>query len=389
MGMSSINPELLKHHPKNVKNHTEEQINGIAEAIKLLGYFKDPLIIDKHKTVWIGNGRLDAALLLKMPLVPYIPLDHLTAKQRKALMILDNRLNESSWNKENTLSILSEIQDFDFEIFNVDLEEFEPEKEITEDDTPEIREKTDVKIGDIYKLGNHMVMCGDCTNTDHVRKLLSDKTVDLLLTDPPYGVDYGNKNKYLNSIAFANRIEIPIINDDIKNYKEFFKSFLKIIPFSIKNIVYLTISGQKLLELSEALLEEKFKISQYLVWKKNSHVLGRQDYSNIHELIIYGWKGSHKNYSKEFRTTILEYDRPQKSDLHPTMKPIKLMSQLITDGSKKGMTVYDPFLGSGSTLIACEQLERQCYGMELDPFYVQVALDRFEKLTNIKPVKLK
>ena len=184
-GMLTIDPKLLKPHPNNVKIHTKEQIKGLIEAIKLLREFKDPIVIDKDNLVWIGNGRLEAALLLEMPLVPYTTIDHLSLEDRKALMILDNRLNESAWNKENTVLILSEIQDYNFEPFNVDLEEFEPEKEITEDEAPPLRAHTDVKTGDIYKLGNHRIMCGNSTNSDDVDKLLDGVKVDSLQTDPP------------------------------------------------------------------------------------------------------------------------------------------------------------------------------------------------------------
>jgi site-specific DNA-methyltransferase (adenine-specific) len=209
------------------------------------------------------------------------------------------------------------------------------------------------------------------------------------LTDPPYGVDYSDKNKWLNTIAFGNRITTPIENDGDVNLSEFYTKFLEIIPFSDYSIGYAFQLGMHIHEFRNALDSLKLKWGDYLVWMKQKFVFGRKDYKARHEFVVYFWKNHHKFYGPNNRSTLLEYDRPQKSELHPTMKPIALLAQLITDGSKKGMTVYDPFLGSGSTLIACEQLERQCYGMELDPFYVQVALDRFEKLTNIKPVKLK
>ncbi len=206
----------------------------------------------------------------------------------------------------------------------------------------------------------------------------------MVFTDPPYGVAYAEKNKYLNSIAFANRISTPIINDNIKDYKEFFKSFLDKFILNDYNAFYITISGQKLLELLEALRSLNYKMSQVLVWVKNNHVLGRQDYANKHELIVYGWIGKHKFYG-DFDTTTWVIDKPLKSDLHPTMKPIELIVKAINNSSKCGMIVLDIFGGSGSTLIACEQTDRKCYMMEIDEHYCQVIIDRWLNFTGASP----
>ena len=213
--------------------------------------------------------------------------------------------------------------------------------------------------------------------------MLEGKTVDLLLTDPPYGVDYSGKNQFLNAIDKGNRIQKDIINDNIEDYREFFGNFLEPIPFSEYNSFYITISGLKLFELTQALLDKNYKISQHIIWVKNNHVLGRQDYANKHEFLIYGWKQKHKFYGP-FQTTIWEIAKPQKNELHPTMKPLELMQTPILNSTKKDMLVYDPFLGSGSTLIACEQTGRICYGMELDPGYIDVIIQRWENYTGKK-----
>lgn len=212
--------------------------------------------------------------------------------------------------------------------------------------------------------------------------------MDLLLTDPPYGVDYSSKNEFLNKLDKGNRVQKEIINDNIEDYRQFFGDFLENIPFSEYSSFYITISGLKLFELSQALEDKNYKISQHIVWVKNNHVLGRQDYVNKHEFIIYGWKNKHKFYG-DFQTTVWEIDKPQKSELHPTMKPIELLVPPVRNSTKENMTVYDPFLGSGSTLISCEQTNRVCYGMEIDPGYIDVIIQRWENFTGQKAKKVK
>jgi len=386
-GFDTIEISKLKPNPKNVKIHTENQINGLAEAIKLLGIFKDPVVIDKKNTIWIGHGRVEAAKKLEMKSVPFLYLDHLDKKQRTALMILDNKLNESEWNLDTLQDILvNEIPNFDFEPFQTDFTSFLPEREIIEDEIPPIPDKPKSKLGDIYQLGNHRIMCGD---NEHDYEILMNKTtVDQLVTDPPYGVDYGNKNKFLNTIGKGNHIEKEIVSDNIKDYQEFFKKFIRPVKFSMYNTIHICMLGKELVNLYLAMVAEKVTWGDFLVWVKNNHVLGRKDYNAKHEFVFYGWKGKHKFYGPS-RTTVLEYNKPHVNDLHPTMKPVALMAQLITDGSPTDGVVYDPFLGSGSTLIACEQTNRKCYGMEIEPAYIDVTIKRWEDFTGKKAVKIK
>jgi site-specific DNA-methyltransferase (adenine-specific) len=241
------------------------------------------------------------------------------------------------------------------------------------------------KLGDIWKLGSHRLMCGDCTKKEDVDKLLNGVKVDLLLTDPPYGVDYSAKNEFLNEMDKGNRIQKDIENDALSKlgYRDFFTSFLKLIPFADYNIFYIFMLGFALHYLRLALDDCQLIWGDYLLWVKNNHVLGRKDYNAKHEFIVYGWKRHHKFYGG-FNTTVLQYDKPLMSELHPVMKPIELLAKLIDDGSQKDMVVYDPFLGSGSTMIACEQKNRFCYGMEIDPHYCDVIIARWEKYTGKK-----
>lgn len=240
------------------------------------------------------------------------------------------------------------------------------------------------KLGDIYQLGNHRVMCGDSTNKESINRLLADSKVDSLQTDPPYGIEYGDKNAELNKNLGGNRIEKPFANDNvIQDYQEFTKSFLDIIPFSEYNTIYFWMSNLRSNEILNAFKECKIKYHQTLIWIKNNHVIGRLDHNPKHESCFYGWKGKHKFYGG-FKTDILEYDKPLANKLHPTMKPPEMIAELIKESTTQNAIVYDPFLGSGSTLIACEQTNRICYGMELDPAYVDVIIQRWENFTGNK-----
>lgn len=247
------------------------------------------------------------------------------------------------------------------------------------------------KKGDLWKLGNHFLLCGDCTNPDDVETLLQGNQVDLLLTDPPYGVNYSGKNEFLNAYDKGNRVQTPIEGDEnsenIDDYLIFFSDFLKIIPFADYNIFYISILGSALHVLRQAIDMTGLTWSDYLIWVKNNHVLGRKDYNAKHEFVVYGWKNHHQFYG-DFNTTILNFDKPSSSKLHPTMKPIELLTKLIYDGSKKDMIVYDPFLGSGSTMIACQQTQRICYGMEINRKYCDVICERFFNYTRMDPERV-
>jgi len=388
LGFQTIETDKLKPHPRNVKIHTPEQIEAIAEAIKLLRIFKDPIVIDKKNLIWIGNGRWEAAVLLGMPRVPIIYLDHLTMQQRKALMILDNKLTEmSKYNKENMTALLAEIPSFDFQPFHMEFDEY-IHTDTIQDEIPDPRPETDIKLGDMFQLGKHRLLCGDCKEDSNMIKLLDGAKVEHLNTDPPYGVDYAGKNEFLNKWDHGNRIQVPIENDDIKDYQAFSVSWLEQIPFATYNTIYVFQAGLNYHKFRLAAEQNGITWGADLIWKKSHFVFGRKDYKFQHEPIFYGWYKKHKFYGPTNRSTLLEYDRPAISELHPTTKPIEILVQIIEDGSKRGAVVYDPFAGSGSTLIACEQSGRICYTMEKDPIYCQTVIDRWEKFTGLQAKKI-
>lgn len=369
----------------NNPRKNDNAVLKMAESIQTFG-FQNPIIADTKKVIIAGHTRWKAALKLNLKTVPVIITD-LPEEKAKAYRIADNRIGEfADWDwKQLQIELDSMDEDIqkllDFEIpagFGI------TEGLIDDDDVPEVEEAI-CKFGDIWKLGKHRLLCGDATNTDEVEKLMDGQKADMMFIDPPYGVDYNSKNEFLNKWDKGNSNQTPIENDAIEDYDSFFGGVLSIIKNNLSdyNSIYVTISGQKLSQLLNQFKINNIKMSQILIWVKNNHVLGRQDYSNKHELIIYGWNGRHKYYG-EFCTTIWEIDRPLKSELHPTMKPVELIIKAINNSSKKDMIVYDCFLGSGSTLIACEKTNRKCYGMEIDPHYCDVVIKRWEEYTGNK-----
>ncbi len=249
--------------------------------------------------------------------------------------------------------------------------------------------KKSIKTGDIFQLGEHILLCGDATNKALVTKSLHDKSINLILTDPPYGVNYVEGKKDL--INHTNNHK-NIQNDHFQTeeeYRIFTRQWLEnVCPYlSLKNTVYIFNTDKMLCALREGMKEAGCYFSQLLIWIKNQAVMGRMDYLSQHELIAYGWYGRHKFFKSKDKSVLI-YPKPQKSKLHPTMKPIGLLRRLILNSTKIGDSIYDPFGGSGSTLMAAEQTKRKCLMIELDPDYCQVIMDRFYKLTAIQSYHL-
>lgn len=324
----------------------------------------------------------------------------------KALNLALNKIS-GQWDTNKLQSLLEEITltDLDVELTgfdNIDYTEInettldeilhtndntihEPQKTVEEDNYTEKHTQTietNIKQGDLYKLGNHKLICGDCTKKETLTKLIQNNKIDCLITDPPYGVDYNNKNEFLNKYDKGNLNQTPILNDAIDDYKQFFTKVLQNIKQFLNdyNTVYIFMIGMELHNLRISIDETGYKFSQYLIWLKNNHVLSRRDYQPKTEYCLYGWYNHHKFYG-EFNTDVLEFPRPQKSKLHPTMKPIPLISKLIQNSTKEKMNILDVFGGSGTTLIACEQLNRNCYMIELSPEYCQTIINRWEEYT--------
>ena len=401
MDIKMINISDVIPYEKNAKKHPEEQVEHIANSIKRFGW-KQPIVIDKENVVVVGHGRLLAAQKLGYEQVPVLYADDLTEDEIKAFRLADNKTNESEWDEELLdleLEELEPLEDIDMADFGFELSDRGGgNAEVSEDDyDAEPPKEPQSKVGDLYRLGNHKLICGDSTDVAVIERLMDGVKADMVFTDPPYGVAIGDKNAMLNSVQKAGRCTQNIENDTLSEeelYEMLKRAFVNVREHCEDDAVYFVTSpqgGSLGLMMMMMMKDAGLEVRHVLMWEKNSATfsLGRLDYDYQHEPIFYTWTKSHHNYRNgEYRTTIWKYDKPRKCDMHPTMKPIELVGNAVLDGTMEGMKVLDVFGGSGSTLIACEQLNRKCYMVELDPKYVDVIIDRWEKLTGNKAVKL-
>ncbi|WP_428213058.1 DNA modification methylase [Enterococcus faecalis] len=381
--------EDLIPYEKNPR-HNEDAITAVAKSIEKFG-FKVPIVVDASNVIVNGHTRLKAAKYLGLKEVPTIIADDLTPEQIKAFRLADNKVGEiATWDEELLNAELDELADLDLDFdmteFGFDLPDIEGEEvEVIEDEfEEELPAEPISKLGDIYQLGRHRLMCGDSTNSLEVEKLMGNKKADLLITDPPYNVAYEGKGK-----------EALTIKNDSKETNEFHSFLYEAFSAAINNMklgssFYVWYASSEVVNFHTALEEAGFLVKQELIWNKNSMVLSRQDYHWKHEPCLYGWAsgGSHSWYSDRKQTTILNFDRPTVNKEHPTMKPVALFDYQIKNSSKQGDCILDLFGGSGTTLIACEQNEREAYLMELDPRYVDVIIARWEAFTGEVAVKI-
>lgn len=392
-----LNPKELKPYENNTRKHAPDDIEGIKESIRRVG-FRDPIgVWGKDNVIVEGHGRQIAAIEMGIEKVPCIRLDDMTDEQRREYAIRHNRSAEmSAWDfgkLEEEVAAL-QIQGVDLSDLKFDLnfgdEPQEAQDDEYDDGSADIQPRA--KRGDVYQLGEHRLMCGDSTNAEDFEKLMDGDLADLVFTDPPYGVSIGTKNEVLNSVQKAGRCTENIKNDTLTE-----EELYPVLVMAMTNIrnnckddasYYVTSpQGGSLGSMMMMMKDAGLEVRHILIWKKNSATfsLGRLDYDYQHEPIFYTWTKSHHNYRNgENRTTIWEYDKPRKCDLHPTMKPVELVANAIMDGTLEGDIVLDGFGGSGTTLIAAEQTKRKARLMELDPHYVDVIIDRWEKFTGQK-----
>ena len=412
-----VDIESIKPYKNNAKLHPKEQIEQIKKSIEKFG-MDDPIGIWKDEIVE-GHGRLIACKELGMTEVPIIRLDHLTDEERKAYTLAHNKL---TMNSDFDLDILNEelmnFKTIDMEDFGFDLDiETEEEEEIIEDEIPEAPEEPKAKLGEIYQLGNHRLMCGDSTNPEDVDKLMDGKQADLVFTDPPYGVSY-------KGVSTIDAKEWDIIKNDKLRGDELFLFLLE----AFKNIkrtlklggaFYIWYANSNAIHFETALEGAELHKKQIIIWHKGM-VLGRSDYHWVYEPCLYGchpeqnstwygdrtqkalWDLSEKEIQDMKKDELLNIVESLYKDkdvweikrdnvmeyLHPTQKPVALPAKALHNSSKKEDIVLDLFGGSGTTLMACEQLDRKCYMMEFDPKYVDVIIQRWENFTGEKAVKI-
>ncbi len=359
----------IKPYHKNAKKHPKKQVEQVAASIREFG-FNQPIVIDKNNVVIVGHGRLEAAKLLGMNEVPTITVD-LSEEKANAYRLADNKLNESDWDMDLVIEELKTLSEpmLDLTGFDKDLIiEANEADDVIPDNVP-----NRAKLGDIFELGPHRVLCGDSTQIEAVSRLMDGKKADILVTDPPYNVAYTGKTKDA----------LTIENDSMSDSS--FRQFLVDAftgAFSVMKagtVFYIWHADSEGYNFRGAIHDIGEKVRQCLIWNKNVMVMGRQDYHWKHEPCLYGWKkgASHLWNSDRTQTTVLDFVRPSRSTEHPTMKPVELMAYQITNNTKGEDIVLDIFLGGGSTLIASQKTDRICYGMELDPKYVDVIVQRY------------
>lgn len=370
---------------KNLKPSDAEYVK-IKNSIEKFG-FVSPLVINKDMTVIGGHQRLKVLKEMGIVEVECIIVD-LDKTNEKALNIALNKI-QGDWDEEKLEALLQELklEDFDTNLTGFDFDEVDEilkdvngskEDDFDVDSAYEEIEEPITKPGDVWILGKHRLMCGDSAQKEDVMRLMNNQDADMLLTDPPYNVDYVGKTSEA----------LKIKNDNMSDNQ--FYEFLKKVFENMYSVtkegasIYVFHADTEGLNFRKAFKDAGYKLAECLIWKKDCFVMGRQDYQWQHEPILYGWKegAAHHFINDRTQSTILEFDRPRQSSLHPTMKPIDLVARLLKNSSKENDKILDLFGGSGSTIIAAEQLNRNCYTMELDPKYCDVIVKRWESLTN-------
>ena len=376
---------------RNARTHSEAQVAQIAASIREFG-FLSPILVAEDNTILAGHGRLAAALKLGLKKVPCVKENHLTETQKRAYIIADNKLSlNAGWDSELLAVELSELEGADFNVDLLGFDEaelssiFDADKDVSDDDfdvEKELEEPCFSKTGDIWTLGRHRVICGDATKLETFKTLLEDTKVNLVVTDPPYNVNYEGS---------AGKIKNDNMEDD-KFYQFLFNSFVNMEQAMADDAsIYVFHADTEGLNFRKAFQDAGFYLSGCCIWKKPSLVLGRSPYQWQHEPCLYGWKkkGKHKWYAGRKETSVWEFEKSKKNADHPTMKPIALLAYPIKNSSMTNSLVLDPFAGSGSTLIACEQTGRICYAIELDEKYCDVIVKRYiEQVGNDKSVKV-
>lgn len=430
--MNIINLKIneIKPYEKNPRQN-DQAVKAVAESIKQFG-FQQPIVVDKNKVIIVGHTRHKAAKKLGLEEVPCVIADNLTEKQVKKYRLADNKVGElAEWDEELLWAELQDIgigegmEDFGFDEadFNIEDDDIEVEEDFYE---PELPKEPKAKRGDIYQLGEHRLMCGDCTDENAVDALMDGQEADLCITDPPYNVALGMNATPEEMKKRRRRTDGLVITNDEMSDDQFYAFLCEFYTQMLRSlkpggVFYIWHADSEGHNFRNALREAGGRSRQCLIWNKNALVLGRQDYHWKHEPCLYGWKEGAGHYFIDDRaqstvwedridvdkltkeemkallkdifedrvsTTVMNESKPSDSKQHPTMKPIKLIGRQIKNSSKKGWCVIDFFGGSGSTLIAAEQLGRKCYMMELDEKYVDVIIDRWEQLTGQKAVKI-
>ncbi len=380
----------LVPYARNARTHSDAQVAQIAASIAEFG-FTNPILAGSDGIIVAGHGRLAAAQKLGLDAVPVVVLDHLTPTQRRALVIADNRIAENAgWDEELLRIELEGLQDegFDLDLTGFDADALaellagdEPvnEGQSDEDAVPEVGETPVSRPGDVWQLGPHRLLCGDATVAASYAALLDGEAVDMVFTDPPYNVNYANSAK--DKMRGKDR---AILNDNLGDgFQDFLLAALTPMVAHCRGALYVAMSSSELDTLQSTFRAAGGHWSTFIIWAKNTFTLGRADYQRQYEPILYGWpEGGERHWCGDRdQGDVWHIKKPQKNDLHPTMKPVELVERALRNSSRPGNVVLDPFGGSGTTLIAAEKSGRVARLIELDPKYADVIVRRWEDYT--------
>ena len=377
--------ERLIPSVRNARQHSEAQVAQIVGSIREFG-FNNPVLVGVDGDVIAGHGRVRAARKLGLTEVPVVILGHLTDNQRRAYMLADNQLAlNATWDPD---MLRLELEALAGENFNLELIGFS-EDQLAEalaqeqpvradpDEVPEMRDDPVNRIGDVWILGNHRVLCGDGTQQQDLHRVLAGTACQMVFSDLPYNVNYRGKGPRKMTLA----------NDNLgSDFGTFLASACRAMLAVAEGAVYICMSSGELHRLHPAFCEAGGHRSTYIIWAKNVFTLGRSDYQRQYEPILYGWREGNRHHwcGDRDQGDVWEIDKPLRNDLHPTMKPVELVERAIRNSSQRGDIVLDPFGGAGTTLIACQNLDRQARIIELDPQYADVTVRRWQQYTGEK-----
>ena len=394
--MELININKVKENLNNPRIIKDVKFKKLVQSIKDFPEMLDlrPIVVDANMVVLGGNMRLKACKEAGFKEVPVLVADKLTDEQQKEFIIKDNvGFGEWDWDVLANEWEAQDLEDWGLELNFDNTSVLESE----EDDYEEPDDlKVDVVLGDLIEIGEHRLLCGDSTDADQVAKLMNGEKADMVFTDPPYNIGYKGtmSNTTVNGVEVGH-VTMSAKYDDIKNDKmseddfyDFMCDVLKEIKIYCQGAYYISFGSQTLYQLLKPLNDLKIDYKSIIIWMKNQSTISGKDFKSRYEPIVYG-RFNDAFYGERFKQEdIWEFQKTLKNDLHPTMKPIPLIENALNNSSKEGMKVMDLFLGSGSTMVAAHQLKRKCYGMELDPKYCQVIIDRMQKLDPTIEIKI-
>ena len=377
--MKMVPTEKLVPYVNNARTHSADQVKKLQSSLREFGFI-NPIIIDRDFSVIAGHGRLLAAKAEGITEVPCVFVDHLTDAQKKAYILADNRMAmDAGWDEELLRVEIEALQAEDFDVFLTGFDEaeisklFDAETEVKEDEfdvEEELEKPSFTKQGDVWQLGRHRLICGDSTKAETYETLMNGAKAHLTITDPPYNVNYEGSAGKIKNDNMADEKFYQFLLDSFKNMEAVMADDASIYVFH---------ADTEGLNFRKAFTDAGFYLSGCCIWEKQSLVLGRSPYQWQHEPCLYGWKknGKHQWYTGRKETTIWKFDKSKKNGDHPTMKPLALLAYPIMNSSMSNTNVLDPFGGSGSTLIACEQTDRICYTIELDEKFCDVIVKRY------------